>query len=209
MDSNSNVALTIILVANAVAVVVASRLTLRNGRGVWPGLLLGAFLGWFGVLIAWFLVSRSPAAATAPRSAAVRSTAAEAPVPTRSAVVGLDHVQVAAPPDREFDARRFYGGLIGLTEVDKPPLLRDRGGVWFAVGAQQLHVGVAADGFVAATKAHPALRLQGPAEVRELAEKLDAAGYEVAWADELELPGAIRFHVGDPFGNRIEFIATL
>ena len=39
-------------------------------------------------------------------------------------VLGLDHVQVAAPPGWEAEARRFYGGLLGLAELEKPePLL--------------------------------------------------------------------------------------
>jgi hypothetical protein len=29
-------------------------------------------------------------------------------------IVGFDHLQVAGPPGCEADARRFYGGLLGL-----------------------------------------------------------------------------------------------
>jgi len=54
-------------------------------------------------------------------------------------VVGLDHVQVAAPRGCEAEARRFYGTLLGLEEIDKPDELRARGGVWFRCGEQQLH----------------------------------------------------------------------
>ena len=50
-------------------------------------------------------------------------------------VLGLDHVQLAAPPGCEEAARRFFGGLLGLAEVEKPEPLRSRGGVWFALGA--------------------------------------------------------------------------
>jgi hypothetical protein len=35
-------------------------------------------------------------------------------------VVGLDHMQVAAPRGCEAEARRFYGILLGLEEIDKP-----------------------------------------------------------------------------------------
>ena len=37
-------------------------------------------------------------------------------------VEGLDHVQVAAPrtPGTEEQARAFYGGLLGLREIEKP-----------------------------------------------------------------------------------------
>ena len=56
-------------------------------------------------------------------------------------ITGIDHVQVAAPPGCEPAARSFYGGLLELAEVDKPEVLAARGGCWFAVGGQQLHVG--------------------------------------------------------------------
>ena len=64
----------------------------------------------------------------------------------------IDHVQVAAPPGCEAAAREFYGGLLGLRELEKPESLRARGGVWF----EQLHVGVVADehGFYHASRHH-------------------------------------------------------
>jgi hypothetical protein len=77
-------------------------------------------------------------------------------------ITGLDHVQVAAPPGCEAEARRFYGELLGLEEIAKPEPLRAAGGAWFSLGAQQLHVGVA-EPFTAAAKAHPALAVAGRA----------------------------------------------
>lgn len=115
------------------------------------------------------------------------------------AVLGLDHVQVAAPRGCEPAARRFYGDLLGLPELEKPAALRARGGVWFACGPQQLHVGVS-DPFTAATKAHPALRA---GDLDALAQCLEAAGHAVTWDDAI--PG--RFYTADPWGNRIELVA--
>jgi catechol 2,3-dioxygenase-like lactoylglutathione lyase family enzyme len=115
-------------------------------------------------------------------------------------VTALDHVQVAAPPGGDDDARHFYGELLGLPELSKPDALRARGGVWFAVGAQQLHIGIEA-GFAPARKAHPALRVS---DLDTLAARLAAAGVAVAWDDAI--PGVRRFHVSDPFGNRIELL---
>lgn len=120
------------------------------------------------------------------------------------AVEGLDHVQLAAPPGCEADARRFFGDLVGLEELEKPEPLRARGGAWFRVGAQQLHVGVA-EPFAPARKAHPALRVR-PDALDDLAERLIAAGVEVRWDDAL--PGARRFYANDPWGNRLEFVAS-
>ena len=121
-------------------------------------------------------------------------------------LLGVDHVQVAAPPGCEPAARRFFGDLLGLDEVRKPPVLAARGGVWFRVGAQELHVGVA-DDFAPALKAHPALRAGSTAELEALAARLEAAGHAVAWADPAEIPGTQRFFVDDPWGNRLELLA--
>jgi catechol 2,3-dioxygenase-like lactoylglutathione lyase family enzyme len=122
------------------------------------------------------------------------------------AIVGLDHVQVAAPPGCERDARRFYGGLLGLAELEKPAELAARGGAWFALGGggQQLHVGVD-DDFAPARKAHPAL-VVALGGLEALAERLVEAGCEVRWDDAL--PGVARFYVDDPWGNRLELMAA-
>jgi catechol 2,3-dioxygenase-like lactoylglutathione lyase family enzyme len=120
-------------------------------------------------------------------------------------IVGLDHVQVAAPPGCEADARRFYGGLLGLAELAKPEPLAARGGAWFALGSgQQLHIGVEED-FAPALKAHPAL-VVGDGGLEALAERLVGAGCEVRWDDAL--PGVRRFYTADPWGNRLELMAS-
>jgi catechol 2,3-dioxygenase-like lactoylglutathione lyase family enzyme len=119
-------------------------------------------------------------------------------------ITGLDHVQLAAPPGSEGQARRFYGELLGLVEVEKPAPLRARGGVWFELGAQQLHVGIDAD-FMPARKAHPALAVPAE-ELDRLAERIEAAGAEVKW--DRELHGVRRFYSQDPWGNRVELISA-
>jgi catechol 2,3-dioxygenase-like lactoylglutathione lyase family enzyme len=121
-------------------------------------------------------------------------------------ITAVDHVQVAAPPGCEAQARAFYGGVLGMDELPKPAQLAARGGCWFAAGAQQLHVGVA-EQFAPAAKAHPALRVESREALRGLAEYLTAAGHLVTWDDAL--PGAERFYVADPFGNRLELLARL
>lgn len=117
--------------------------------------------------------------------------------------VALDHVQIAAPPGFEQEARRFFGGLVGLEEVEKPDSLKGRGGAWFAAGDCQLHVGVEED-FAPAAKAHPAFSLP-PGELETLADRLLGAGTEVIWDEAL--PGVRRFYCADPWGNRLEFLA--
>jgi catechol 2,3-dioxygenase-like lactoylglutathione lyase family enzyme len=115
-------------------------------------------------------------------------------------IQSIHHVQLAAPAGCEQAARRFFGGLLGLEEVEKPEPLRSRGGVWFQVGAQQLHVGVE-DGFSPARRAHPAFSVTG---YDELQERLRDAGVEVA--DDDTIPGLRRCYVADPWGNRIELV---
>ena len=116
-------------------------------------------------------------------------------------IVGLDHVQVAAPPGSEAEARAFYGRLLGLEELEKPEPLAARGGAWFACGAQQLHVGVQ-DPFLASRKAHPGLAVSDLAALEALAERLTGAGSPVRWDDRLA--GVRRFYTEDPWGNRLE-----
>jgi catechol 2,3-dioxygenase-like lactoylglutathione lyase family enzyme len=120
-------------------------------------------------------------------------------------ITGLHHVQVAAPEGCEEEARRFYGELLGLSELEKPPILAARGGCWFALGQGELHVGVE-ESFRPAAKAHPALRVESRAALDALATSLESAGVEVRWADAAEIPGQQRFFVGDPWGNRLELV---
>ena len=110
---------------------------------------------------------------------------------------GIDHVQVAIPVGGEDVARGFYTGVLGLAEVPKPAALAVRGGAWFESGAVAIHVGVEAD-FRPARKAHPALRVEG------LRGFVATAGLDVTWSDEI--PGTVRCHLHDPFGNRLELI---
>jgi catechol 2,3-dioxygenase-like lactoylglutathione lyase family enzyme len=117
-------------------------------------------------------------------------------------ILGLDHVQLAAPPGCEEAARRFFGEVLGLAEVEKPQPLRERGGVWFAAGAQQLHVGVER-AHAPARKAHPALAVRG---IDELAVRLAAAGAPVEW--DASLPGVRRLYTADPWGNRVELVSA-
>ena len=115
-------------------------------------------------------------------------------------VVGIDHVQLAMPAGREAEAVAFYEGLLGLTNVAKPPHLAVRGGCWFEQGPTKVHLGVEAD-FRPARKAHPALLVQ---DLEDLAARLTAAGHDVRV--EGGLAGFDQRYVDDPFGNRLELL---
>ena len=118
-------------------------------------------------------------------------------------ITGLDHVQVAAPRESEAAMRRFYGEILGLQEIPKPRTLAGRGGVWFQLGRQQLHVGVE-DAFAPARKAHPAFLV---ADLAALRGQIEQAG--VAVNEDAPLPGYERFYCNDPFGNRLEFLQPI
>ncbi len=115
-------------------------------------------------------------------------------------VTAIDHVQLAMPAGCEAAAESFYCGVLGLEVREKPPVLARRGGRWFGRGDVQVHLGVEED-FRPARKAHPALRVT---EFDELLSSLDAHG--VPWRPDVDLPGARRVYVDDPFGNRLELI---
>jgi catechol 2,3-dioxygenase-like lactoylglutathione lyase family enzyme len=117
-------------------------------------------------------------------------------------MTALHHVQVSCPPGGEADVRRFYGDLLGLTEVDKPPVPAARGGAWFRGAGYELHVGVE-EGFTPARKAHPAFLVH---DADALAATLEGADVDVTWDDSF--PGYRRFHTHDLHGNRVEILQT-
>jgi catechol 2,3-dioxygenase-like lactoylglutathione lyase family enzyme len=115
----------------------------------------------------------------------------------------IHHVLLACPRGSEHALREFYAGVLGLTEVEKPPALAQRGGCWFRGHGIELHLGVE-DDFQPARKAHPGLLVTG---IDDWAGRLRAAGYPVLFDDEF--PGMRRFYSEDPHGNRLEFLEPL
>ena len=118
-------------------------------------------------------------------------------------IYAIDHIQLAMPAGEEDQARAFYGGLLGLSEVPKPPELAKRGGAWFESGPVKVHLGVEPD-FRPARKAHPALLVD---DLEALIQRCRAAGCEIK--TDVPLEGYQRYHVFDPFGNRIELMQKL
>jgi catechol 2,3-dioxygenase-like lactoylglutathione lyase family enzyme len=114
----------------------------------------------------------------------------------------IDHVQLAMPAGEEEKARSFYGDLLGMTEIPKPPELAKRGGCWFSSGNVQVHLGIDPD-FHPAQKAHPAFVCR---DYDRLVARLRAAGIRLKEDDKIA--GVRRCHISDPFGNRIELIGS-
>ncbi|MCY0889115.1 MAG: VOC family protein [Alicyclobacillaceae bacterium] len=113
---------------------------------------------------------------------------------------GVDHVQLAAPAACEDEARHFFVDVLCMEEIEKPETLKQNGGVWFRCGGHQIHIGIDKN-FIPAKKAHPAIHVQN---LTALKVRILSHGISVT-EDEL-LPGAERFYVDDPFGNRLEFL---
>ena len=115
-------------------------------------------------------------------------------------LLGLHHIQLAMPEGEEEAALKFYGAILGLTQVAKPPELAPRGGLWFRDEALEVHLGIE-EPFTPARKAHPAFLVRNLATLRE---RIEIAGYRVT--DDVALEGFHRCHVRDPFGNRLELV---
>jgi catechol 2,3-dioxygenase-like lactoylglutathione lyase family enzyme len=115
--------------------------------------------------------------------------------------VRIHHVQVSCPPGGEDAARRFYSDVLGIPEVDKPPVLAARGGCWFRGDEVEIHVGVE-QGFAPAEKAHPAFLV---GDIEAVALLVERGGFPLRWDDDF--PGYRRFHTADGNGNRVEVMA--
>ena len=104
------------------------------------------------------------------------------------------------PVGEEERARQFFIDVLGMTEIAKPAVLAERGGVWFRTGGLELHLGVES-GFRPARKAHPGILVE---DLDALSRRLTAAGYSVRL--DGDFPGFRRFYATDPFDNRLEFL---
>lgn len=113
---------------------------------------------------------------------------------------GLHHMQLAMPAEQEQRAREFFVDVLGLVEIDKPPVLAARGGAWFRAGGLELHLGVEHD-FRPARKGHPGILVD---DLDEVARRVATTGQDVSW--DRDFPGFRRFYAHDPFGNRLEFL---
>ncbi|MGM0846683.1 MAG: VOC family protein [Bacillota bacterium] len=115
-------------------------------------------------------------------------------------MIGLDHVQLTAPIGSEEKARKFYGEILGLEEMEKPEKLKASGGCWFICGNQELHIGVENE-FVSAKKAHPGIVVRN---IEAIVSRLEESGYQVK--EDTRIEDRKRIFVNDPFGNRVEFL---
>ena len=114
----------------------------------------------------------------------------------------LNHVTIAAPAGEHARVRAFYGGVLGLREIERPGAL---GGVydliWFEWMDLVLHIDFTPPWFQPAENRHVAVEVADLAAVRVC---LRERGAEIREA--VVIPDRERFYVLDPFGNYFEFL---
>ncbi len=99
-------------------------------------------------------------------------------------------------------SRRFYGGLLGLTEVPRPRTF-DFIVLWFRLADQQIHLLLREHADTPSSR-HVALRVTDCAAARRYFQH-----HGVPMLETTPIPGADRFFIHDPDGNRIEIIQWL
>lgn len=111
----------------------------------------------------------------------------------------LQHVSSPFPAGRQADVRRFYGGVLGLPEVEVPRTLDASRLVWYSTGdGMELHffTGDLAPG----STRHFCLDVEDLAGTRR---SLSEAGFQPY--DDTPIPNRPRFFCRDPFDNLVEF----
>jgi len=112
----------------------------------------------------------------------------------------LDHCSVIITDVER--SRRFYRDVLGLREIHKPRTF-DFVVVWFDLGNQHLHL-LLKDRPDTISARHFALRVDDAAGARGYFRE-----HGVTTQETTPIPGADRFFIADPDGNRIEIIQWL
>jgi len=117
--------------------------------------------------------------------------------PARLGLQSVHHNSViTAKPD---EARAFYSGILGLTEVKYPSTFPNPV-IWFELGDQQIHVMIKDEPDTISPR-HVALQVEDAVKARI---ELEAKGVKID--ETVPIPGADRFYINDPDGNMIELI---
>jgi catechol 2,3-dioxygenase-like lactoylglutathione lyase family enzyme len=115
---------------------------------------------------------------------------------------GVHRIALTIPPGAEPQVRAFYGGILGMTEVEEPHAGEDQG-CHFRTGDLEFDFDVEF-GTRVPRQAHPGTLV---ADIDALAARLAEQGVAVEWDDKF--PGYRRFYARDPLGNRLQFLQQL
>jgi catechol 2,3-dioxygenase-like lactoylglutathione lyase family enzyme len=113
-------------------------------------------------------------------------------------VIALHHVNVTVPAELEAAAKDFYGLVLGLKQIPKPPTSR-QSGAWYQIGETQLHLSVEEEERSPSSR-HVCFTVSNLAEAEQ---RFRQAGVEII-ADPRPNPNSPRFYVRDPGGNQLE-----
>jgi catechol 2,3-dioxygenase-like lactoylglutathione lyase family enzyme len=135
-----------------------------------------------------------------PEEAAMTPSTAPAAPRGALAISQIDHVSVIITDvDR---SRHFYRDLLGLKEIPKPRTF-DFVALWFDLGNMHVHL-LLKDKPDTISPRHFALRVGDAQAARDYFRR-----HGVALNETTPIPGADRFFIHDPDGNRIEIIQWL
>jgi catechol 2,3-dioxygenase-like lactoylglutathione lyase family enzyme len=115
-------------------------------------------------------------------------------------ILKIDHCSVIISDVER--GRRFYRDLLGLREINKPRTF-DFVVVWFDLGDQHLHLLLKEKPDTISAR-HFALRVADAAAARDYFR-----AHGIPMQETTPIPGADRFFIADPDGNRIEIIQWL
>lgn len=118
-------------------------------------------------------------------------------MPSDIDITGIHHHSVVATNPEA--SRRFYGEQLGLLEIPSPSTF-EAPVIWYACGNGQLHLMIKQDADTISPR-HIALHIRNAEGARS---RLQARG--IPTKETVRIPGADRFFVQDPDGNRIELI---
>ena len=113
---------------------------------------------------------------------------------------GVHHIALTIPPGAETQVRAFYGGVLGMTEVDGGTAAGAAGGCRFRHGDLEFDFDVESGNWFP-RQTHPGTLV---ANIDALAARLAEQGIAVEWDDKF--PGYRRFYARDPLGNRLQFL---
>src|SRR5687767_14266067 len=103
----------------------------------------------------------------------------------------INHVQICIPPGKEERAREFYGGILGLEEIEKPEAIKSNGGFWYKIADIQLHIGI--EETQNKSKQHPAFEVNN---LKQIKEYLQTNNIKIR--EDISVLGFNRFSFFDP-----------
>lgn len=113
----------------------------------------------------------------------------------------LNHIQICIPPNQEDKAKKFYIDILKLKEIEKPDILKKKGGFWLEAADIQLHISIEDMDPEKNSKRHPAFEVENLDELRKILVENN-----VKIREEDQISGQKRFSFFDPFNNRIEVL---